>query len=89
MQYDAIREMVKVLFYTLKQVWNTAEFILENYEIQWLICGKFCVPDADVILPLQFFSKVVAAAEKEDLLETFILTFKLHRNRWKYQQSSK
>ena len=32
-QYDAIKETVKVPFYTLKQIWSAAEFILENYEI--------------------------------------------------------
>ena len=32
-QYDTIREIVKVPFYTLKQIWSTAEVILENYEI--------------------------------------------------------
>ena len=47
-QYDAIKETVKVPFYTLKQIWSAAEFILENYEIQWLICGNFCVPDVDI-----------------------------------------
>ena len=30
-QYDAIREIVKIPFNTLKQVWSTAELILENY----------------------------------------------------------
>ena len=54
MQYDAIREIVKVPFYTLKQVWSTAEFILENYEIQRLICGNFCVPDVDIAFAVFF-----------------------------------
>ena len=93
MQYDAIKEIVKVPFYTLKQIWSTTEFILENYKIQRLICGNICVPDVDIAL--QFFSKngnlrctcqqygktdrlcphVVADAEKEGLLETFISSY--------------
>ena len=103
MQHDAIREIIKVPFHTLKQVWSIAEFIIENYDIQRLICGNFCVPDVDIAFTVLFKSgnlrctcqqygktdglcpHVVAAAEKEGLLETF----KLHRNRWKYQQSSK
>ena len=56
MQCDAIREIVKVLFYTLKQIWSTAEFILENYEMQQLICGNFCVPDVDVTFTVFFRS---------------------------------
>ena len=39
-----------------EQVWNTTEFILENYEIQRLICGSFSVPDVDIVL--QFFPKL-------------------------------
>ena len=56
MQYDAIREIVKVLLYTLKQVWSTAEFLLENYEIQRLICGNFCLPDVDIAFTVFFKS---------------------------------
>ena len=45
--YTAIKEIVNVPFYTLKQIWDTAEFILKNYKIQNLIGGNFCVPDID------------------------------------------
>ena len=54
MQYDAIREIVKFLFYTLKQVWSTAEFISENYEIPRYICGNFCVPGVDIAFTFFF-----------------------------------
>ena len=56
MQYDAIKEIVKVPFYTLKQIWSTTEFILENYKIQRLICGNICVPDVDIAFTV-FFQK--------------------------------
>ena len=93
MQYDAIREIVKVPFYTLKQVWSNAEFILENYEIPREICGNFSVPGVGIAFKVFFKSgnlrctcqqhgktdglrpHVAAAAEKEGLLETFILSY--------------
>ena len=40
LQCNAIKEIVKVPFHTLKQIWSTAEFILENYEILRVICGN-------------------------------------------------
>ena len=49
------KQIVKSPFYTLKQVWSTAEFILGNYELPRLIHGNFCVPDVDIALTL--FSK--------------------------------
>ena len=41
-------EVVKFMFYALKQVWSAAEFILRNYEIQRLICGNFYVSNVDI-----------------------------------------
>ena len=49
------REIIKFPFYTLKQVWSTVGFILENYEIQRVICRNFCVTNADIVFT--FFSK--------------------------------
>ena len=92
-QYNAIKEIVKVPFYILKQVWSITEFVLENYEIQRLIYGKFCVPDIDIAFshfskdrnlrcPCQQYDKtnglcthVVAVAEKEGVLKTFISSY--------------
>ena len=42
-------EVVKFMFYALKQVWSAAEFILRNYEIQRLICGNFYVSNVDIV----------------------------------------
>ena len=44
-----------------KQVWSAAEFILENYEIQRLICGNFCVPDEDIAFTVFFKSRSLGA----------------------------
>ena len=55
LQYNAIKEIVKVPFYNLEQIWSTAEFIWESYEIQRVICGNLCVPHVDVAFTV--FSK--------------------------------
>ena len=62
------REIIKFPFYTLKQVWSTVGFILENYEIQRVICRNFCVTNA--VKTEGLCPHVVAIAVKGDLLET-------------------